>query len=286
MRSFQILVLLCIPIITGITAHAETFHGINFSCTAIPQANLNDVTLASDVRTTATNISSERLVARYHVVITSSQERVEKYAPTGGGNFSPQAVETHTYTPFSKASVQDEFPKTCQFTQIQVCPRDPPSGFPKSTYYRPFIDGGKECKAVGNLTIALPAPAPRTTCTVITRAFVQTGDPYGINAVYAIGHDATNLNIAVANAASQLQPPNYNLRPVATGCGLAHGAIATSPKLNCHSDRCDEVGPNMFDDYAAGLASSKEEAERTALNGCRSKGSLANQAQCKIVKSW
>jgi hypothetical protein len=139
---------------------------------------------------------------------------------------------------------------------------------------------------VGNITIDLPPPALRATCTAITRAFIQTGAPNGINAVYAIGHDATNLDNAIANAASQLQSPDYNLRPIATGCGLAHGAIATSPKLSCNADGCNHVGPNMFDDYAAALAGSKEEAEKSALDGCRSKGSVANQAQCMIAKSW
>jgi hypothetical protein len=137
MQSFQKHLLFWVVLFTGGLAQAETYREIDFSCKAIPQANLNGVTLASEVRTAVKNLSGEKLVARYHVVVTSTQGRVEELGqPAIRGNLGPHAIENNQFTPFSKVSVQDEFPKTCQFTQIQVCPATPPADFPKGVYFR------------------------------------------------------------------------------------------------------------------------------------------------------
>jgi hypothetical protein len=290
MQFLRRFTLLCVALSSAAFAHADNFHGVSFSCSAVPQANLNDVTTASEVRTTAKNVSSETLVVRYHVVVTSSQGRVEDYDYTRAGfhgNFVPGSVEAHKSTPFSKASVQDEFPKTCRFTQIQVCPAKPPVGF-QGTYFRPFIDGDKECKAVGNITIALATPKSSGGCTAITKTWAMT-PPYGHHYVYGIGADAHNIDAAVTKASVSSNDEEQTSVVMVKDCGPAHGAVAASLKLSCYNNGCQVLADGIYEEMAAALAGTKESAEQQALTGCHQTDTYkrvpAND-HCQIIKSW
>lgn len=289
MLYFRKCLLLWIVLWSGAFLHAGTYRGVDFACTAIPQANINGVTLASKIHIATTNISSEKLFTRFHVVVTSSQGRVKDFGELGKGNFVPQAMETYDFTPFEKASVQDEFPKTCKFTQIQVCPANPPAGF-QGTYYRPFIDGGKECKAVANIMIALAVPKPKGSgCTAITKTWAMT-EGYGHHYVYAVGTAATDLDSAVAHAVTPSNDPEQSAVVMVKGCGPGHGAVAASLKHgSCSGDVCPIIAEGVYEEMAGALGDSKETAEKEALSNCHNTDlykRVPSLDGCQIVKSW
>jgi hypothetical protein len=287
-KSFLLWFVLCSTVL--LHAETKTYGGIEFSCSAVPQANLNGVTLASEVQTSATNVSGNKVFTRYRIVVTSSQGRVEGLGQgVGRGNFAPGAVESHTLTPFSKASVQDEFPKTCQFTQIQVCPATPPAGFPKGAYYRPFIDGSKECKAVGNITFALPPPMPAATCTAVTQTQTFT-EGFGHHEIYAVSRSQPTTDAALSDATAKLRGGNYLIQTLVSGCGHTHGAIAASLKHNgCQGNNCPIVAPGIYEEYGAALADTQDEAVGQALTACHN-DDLYKRAPyldaCQPLDSW
>jgi hypothetical protein len=280
----------------------EDFHGASFSCIAVPQANLNGVVMASEVRTSVKNISGEELVARYHIVVTSTQGRTEVRGPANiKGRLPVHGVENLSLTPFEKASAQDEFPKTCQFTQIQVCPAKPPATFPKGTYYRPFIDGGKECKAVGNITIALAEVSQKAGCAfaLFDSVHGEVQDRWGVSIGAAWSHGKSTLDEAKADAYAKLaamgiqrvrNPPNATMdfeasRILVSSCGDRHGAVAAVQKVTSGGE---VAPPGVWEGIGAGTANDKQTAEQTALANCAKQGSGAiSQGQsCHVIDSW
>jgi len=272
-----------------------SYRGVDFACNAIPQANLNGVTLASEVQTTATNVSGRKLVVRYHVVVTSNQQRVEEFTQGFGvGAFTPGRVERHSLSPFEKASVQDEFPKTCEFTQIQVCPADPPAGFPTGQYFRPFIDGGAECKAIGNITIPLGLPvavsAPTCAAIVVQQAYNTT---QGTHYFYGWASGQPTVDAAVAEARRQaiakrggepLGSESAGADPesdriVASDCVHKHGALSVQQKGSDFSaDTYWYVNGVSFSD-------SEGDAKSDSLQSCLARNKQT-RIDCNVIASW
>lgn len=72
----------------------------------------------------------------------------------------------------------------------------PPAGFPKGVYYRPFIDGGKECKAIGNITVALADSTRKAGCTfaLFDSVHGEVQDRWGVSIGAAWSHGKSTLD--------------------------------------------------------------------------------------------
>jgi len=106
---------------------------------------------------------------RFNVIVTSSKSRSFD-GGRAGKPLSPQDSFTFGYTPFDKVGPEDEFPSTCQFTKVQVCPSAPPANRPKATggsYYDPFHNGPTEgCREpidLGAVSLPVPSVGPKET---------------------------------------------------------------------------------------------------------------------------
>lgn len=267
----------------GGPAVANTFKGISFACGAIPQANLLGVTMASNVQTTATNVSSEKVFFRYSVTVTGSRGTVRVFGSgqslLGQGNFAPAAIDAHTYDSlFSNVGVQDEFPKTCQFSEIQVCPATPPAGFPKGNYYRPFLDGN--CKQLGQTgVVTFPGSSH---CAAVLLGDVGMASSEGFGA----GWDATSVQDAIAAAKVKMDaqkityndPTKYSSQLFA-GCNVDHGAIAG---VRNPWGRPDVI---VTETFAFGQGSSTESASANALTSCKTQPN-SSVGNCEVLLAW
>jgi hypothetical protein len=313
---------LSIVVCTSALLQAETYHGIDFSCTIIPQANLLGVTMASNVHTTATNVSSEKVFFRYRVTVTGSRGTVRVFGSgeqslLGQGNFAPTAIDAHTFESlFSRAGVQDEFPKTCQFSRIQVCPATPPAGFPKGNYYRPFLDG--KCSEIGETNVVVFPDTGANLCSFASQAqageaqmgtqaaqsYSQYGDHYGVSwshgkktlddaksEAYA-GLEAEGFKPVVANTPGN----SYDFVGAATvlsDCTHPHGAIAAVVRTHSNVDPGSPADPDGIWAAVAGAgADNIENAGQMAVAKCQS--IVANphyftstpQNGCHVIASW
>jgi|GEM_PF-4067718 len=132
---------------------SQTVNGVTFSCTAVPQANIRGVTSATDVHTKVVNTAGVRMAMRYRVVLTSTANQKFESGQMGK-RLGIGGADPFVFTPFSKVGAQDEFPTTCQFTQIQVCPADPPANWVQThgnAYFDSFINGPASCRRVADL---------------------------------------------------------------------------------------------------------------------------------------
>jgi hypothetical protein len=94
------------------------------------------------------------------------------------------------HTVFSKVDFSDEFPKTCKFVEVQVCPAYPaklakPTAAGVPAYYKPFHDGepAEGCRNAVNLdAVDLPVPDGPKGCMAVVHGRVynkQLYDEYG-----------------------------------------------------------------------------------------------------------
>jgi hypothetical protein len=109
------------------------------------------------------------MIMKFNVIITSDKGQV---FTTGNENgrvgkpIMPYSSYKLEYTPFGKAGPQDEFPKTCQIVDLQVCPYSPASpakatASGAAAYYDAFHEGPIQgCRnAVTLAYVALPVPS-------------------------------------------------------------------------------------------------------------------------------
>ena len=171
------LLLLCLQLggvcLVTSTAHAETspqaVNGVTFECSALPHKNINDEIMASGVQLAANATAGQRMTMRFNVIITSDKgHSFTTGYKTGqvGRPIMPEDSYKLPYTPFSKVGPQDEFPKTCQIVDLQVCPYYPaklakPAAAGVPAYYDAFHQGepAEGCRNSVNLPpVSLPIP--------------------------------------------------------------------------------------------------------------------------------
>ena len=294
MRAGGKYLVLLIVLCTSALLQAETYHGIDFSCTVVPQSNLLGVTMASNVQTTATNVSHEKVFFRYSVTVTGSRGTVSVlggglHADLGQGNFAPTAKDGHTFEAlFSRVGVQDEFPKTCQFLNIQVCPATPPAGFPKGNYFRPFLDG--KCSEIGKTRVITFADKVATSgsagtgdCAAVLYGDTGRASAYG----YGAGWNAATVEDATNTAHAQMDKkgivygdPHKYQGVVFEGCGVPHGAVAGARDDQLPNDQDFVVLTLVF-----GKGASQSEAESNAVASCRSMPNSRGKT-CEVTDSW
>ncbi len=148
---------------SGNLAAGAVVNGVSFRCTPIPRKNLAGVQVASQLHVVVTNEDGgKRMAIRYNLVSTSNKGN--EFKPNElGRQLSQGQSETQDFEVFAKAGAQNEFPATCQFVNVQVCPATPPANWSKKSgapYYRPFIDGPVAgCREPRSLAVVqLPIP--------------------------------------------------------------------------------------------------------------------------------
>jgi hypothetical protein len=125
MKHFRKYFLLCLLVLSvRLQAESKTVNGVTFSCEAIPQANINGVPSASLLRATLTNVTNKTMVMKYRFISTSTGGRTFT-SPEEGKSLPIGDSYYVEHTVFNKVDFSDEFPKTCKFVEVQVCPAYP-----------------------------------------------------------------------------------------------------------------------------------------------------------------
>jgi hypothetical protein len=177
-----------------------------------------------------------------------------------------------------------------------VCPADPPAGFPKGAYYRPFIDGPPECKAVKDLSVTdipPPAAAPVTQTGNDVEgpgdcAAVLYGDTGRVSAYgYGAGWGAATVEDALKVAHAQMDKkgivygsPTAYTGSVFQGCQVPHGAVAGVRDTQKENDEDIVVVTLAF-----GKGPSTDSAEQNAVSSCERLPNSAGKT-CEVLSSW
>jgi len=220
----------------------------------------------------------------------------------------PQDSYTLPYTPFDKVGPQDEFPKSCQITDLQVCPYYPPASKAKPTpgtvpaYYDAFHQGvpAEGCRNAVNLPpVDLPIPSGPKSCMAVVRGWVNNSlwNQYGdFKRGYWV-HGVQKADDALAQATTLAQAdgfrvgdPNY---PPIVDCEHSHGAVVGLRKIGTAHWVIEPFG--VWDFIGAAAGNSKKEAEQSAMISCNAMLTGASMIEmyvnhgitsCELLASW
>jgi hypothetical protein len=318
------LLLLCLQLggvclVTSL-AHAETslqaVNGVSFSCTATPQKNINGVPVASLVEVLVRSEAPKRMTMKFNVIIAS--DKGQSFT-TGHNNgqvgkpIMPQDSYKVPYTPFGKAGPQDEFPKTCQIVDLQVCPYYPaklakPTSAGVPAYYDAFHQGvpAEGCRNAVNLPyVDLPLPHVQAGCTALVLGFSDGTNwwtQYGTFVRPFYVHGASTQEDAVAQANSQAQSAGFkvfndaNYHPYNVQCEAPHGVVVGLRKphrTNNNPVTYEPLPPGVFDSAFMVTGLTKEATVQKALQQCGPDPSnsyeihlKAGITSCDVLDSW
>ena len=313
----QLLVVCLLALNIPLHAETQTLNGVSFSCTAASHKNINDEIMASDVEVKVTNAAaSQRMTMKFNVVITSDQGHVFVSGYKDGKEGKPLSPKSSYNLPFEAmfgtVGTQHEFPKTCQITDLQVCPYYPPAGRAKAMaanpgsapYYDAFHEGvpAEGCRNAVNLpTVDLPIPdvGPKG-CMAVIHGFSTTSplwNQYGtfVRGYYAFG--AATADEALQKAVNAGKADGFDTRfdennhPDLQDCDHRHGAVVGLRKVATATWQVMPIG--IWDRTLARAGDSKASAEQEALRVCAPDPNNPNDyhikygvAACEVIASW
>ena len=305
----QLLVLLAIPLVLSIQPlSAQIVNDVSFSCSTTPKQNINGVPVASLVEVLVKSEAPKRMTMKFNVVITG--DKGHSFTTGGGKPIMPQDSYKLPYTPFGTAGPQEEFPKTCQIVDLQVCPYYPakpakPTPAGVRAYYDAFHQGepAEGCRNPVNLPPVMLAVPNNAGCTGAvyghsdgTKWWTQYG--YFVRPYVIHGAKTTDDAIAQATAAASADGfqvySNENNHPFGVQCGSPHGAVAGLRKTSESTGRWAPLPFGVWDSAVFITSSSKDDAVRQAMKECAPadptdihdmhvKGGVTS---CELLESW
>jgi hypothetical protein len=247
------------------------------------------------------------MVMKYRFISTSTGGRT--FTSPEEGKSLPIGDSYHVeHTVFNKVDFSDEFPKTCKFVEVQVCPAYPaklakPTAAGVPAYYKPFHDGepAEGCRNAVNLdAVDLPVPDGPKGCMAVVHGRVynkQLYDEYGYFKRGYWANGAKTQDEAVQQATAKAQADGFHLddgsQPNLVDCDHPHGAMVGLRKVGTARWNIEPVG--VWDDIQGAAGSSKKAAEQTALGKCNATLTRASMisiyvnhgvTSCELIASW
>jgi hypothetical protein len=132
--------------------YAPSSADIQFTCKLVPPQGL----APADVEVSMTNKSGCEVVTRGDIKITGTQGHVYSNNRLGATPGSFYGFDDK-YTPYGYmlAPNTQEYPATCELTNIEVCSNTPLTGFSTNTRFNGFQDG--KCSRFANITVQFPS---------------------------------------------------------------------------------------------------------------------------------